>query len=156
MSTITKASTVNEVVDAVRTATRTLRQQDNVPTLDPHFAAVITRHLFMDKPGSGHPKGKSTRIRNNPGLLSTEEVECFTPTEPTDVHGFQVRTSARITGRIIKWHTGNGDLHALFAAQWDAGKLFEPLDTLAQTILLLSGTRFAALRAWQDTGLVAR
>lgn len=151
MPKITKATSLVDVIHEVGIATETLRQK-GLATVEPGFAEIIAEHLFTDKV-SGHrfPKGRSTRVRRNPGLLSTLEAEAVIA---PGAHTYEITNSARIVGRLLEWHQGNGDLHKLFAAKFEAGPLFDGLDTLAQTILVLSGFRSRALAAWAATGLI--
>lgn len=138
MPTIDRSTPIPVITSEVLAATRKLRERD-VPTVSDEIIALVIPRLFTDKPDRRHPRGRSTRVRSTPQVINR-------PDRPT-------ANAARIVGRLLRWHTGSGDLHGLFAAQWDAQELFEGLDSLAQTILLLSGQGSTALRAWKATGL---
>jgi len=137
-TTIDRSTSIPVITAHVLDATRKLREQD-VPTVSDELVCLVIPKLFTDKPDRRNPKGRSTRVRSTPQVINH-------PDRPT-------ANAARIVGRLLRWHTSNGDLHGLFAAKWDAGELFEGLDTLAQTILVLSGQDSSALSAWKRTGL---
>ena len=153
-TTINKATPVSDVVRTVQEATEQLRQAGTVSTVEYDFAGAIVKRLFTDKPSAKYPAGRSTRLRTSPGLLSDAEVDLYLFECPEGTSAFQVASAARYTKRILDWHLSTGHLLSLHAVRWDAWKLFDPLDTLAQTILVLSGARFRALSAWADTGLI--
>jgi len=135
---IDRSTPIPEITVEVLIATRKLRSV-HVPTVSDDVISLVIPRLFTDKPDRRNPKGRSTRVRSTPQVINH-------PDRTT-------ANAARITGRLLRWHTSSGDLHGLFAAQWDAGELFEGLDTLAQTILVLSGQDSTALSAWKRTGL---
>ena len=152
--TITKATPVADIVRTVQEATEQLRQAGRVSTVEYDFAGAIVRHLFTDKPSGRYPAGRSTRLRKAPSLLSDAEVDLYLFECPGGTSRHQVTSAARYTKRILDWHCSTGHLLSLHAVRWDAWKLFDPLDTLAQTLLVLSGARSSALAAWSGTGLI--
>ena len=152
--TITKATPVADIVRTVQEATEQLRQAGTVSTVEYDFAGAIVKRLFTDKPSARYPAGRSTRLRTVPSLLSDAEVDLYLFECPEGTSRYQVTCAARYTKRILDWHLSTGHLLSLHAVKWDAWKLFDPLDTLAQTILILSGCRSSALAAWSDTGLI--
>lgn len=131
---IDRSWSIDSIKVEVLNATGKLRERD-VPTVSDELVCLVIPRLFTDKPDRRHPKGRSTRVRSTPQVINH-------PDRPT-------ANAARIVGRLLRWHTSGGDLHGLFAARWDAGELFEGLDTLAQTILVLSGQDSSALSAWK-------
>ena len=137
--TIDRSTPIPVITVEVLSATRKLRDTGKVPTVSDDIISAVIPKLFTDKADRRHPAGRSTRVRSTPLAINH-------PDRPTS-------QAARITGRLLRWHTSGGNLHGLFAAQWDAGELFEGLDTLAQTILVLSGQDSTALSAWKATGL---
>ena len=151
---INKTTPVADVVRTVQQNTEQLRQAGTVSTVEYDFAGAIVKRLFTDKPSAKYPAGRSTRLRTSPGLLSDFEVDLYLFECPEGTSAFQVQQAARYTKRILDWHLSAGNLLGLHAVRWDAWKLFDPLDTLAQTILVLSGARSSALQRWSETGLI--
>jgi hypothetical protein len=149
--TIDRTNTLDEVTTALVDAHAKLR--DTIPTLPPELIAAIVPHLFTDRPGRRFPAGRSLRPRSKPEPLSSTEVLIFT-SEPYNLPRYPVLNAARTVKNIVKWHQSNGDLHALFLAKFEAGDLFEALDTLAQVLVVLSDLKSTALAGWRATGLV--
>lgn len=138
MTTINKSTPISVIQAEVLDATRKLREA-GLPTVEDGLVLLIIPKLFTDKADKRYPKGRSTRVRSQAQRINH-------PDRAT-------ANAARTTANLLRWHTGSGDLHGLFAAQWEARDLFDGLETLAQTILVLSGVESSALRAWKGTGL---
>lgn len=138
MPAIDRSTPIPSITDQVLEATRTLREA-GLPCPSDELIQQIIPRLFTERPDRRHPHGRATRVRSQAGRINHPDRE--------------VSNAARTTARLLRWHTSSGDLHGLFAAQWDAPTLFDSLDTLAQTILVLSGVDSSALRAWKGTGL---
>lgn len=149
--TLNRASTIEDIKLQVRESNEKLRRLSDVPVLSDELCDAIISALFTDKPsGRRFPTGRATRPRTSPGILSATQVA-----EHPQYASHGVREAAQITGALLRWHTSGGDLHGLFGAQFRAGSddLFARLDTLAQTLLILSGADFTAVAAWRSTGL---
>lgn len=138
MPTIDRSTPIPVITAEVVAATEKLRAA-GLPCLSDEYIALIVPKLFTDRADKRFPAGRSTRVRSQAQRINH-------PDRAT-------ADAARTTANLLRWHTGSGDLHALFAAQWSAGDLFDGIDTLAQTILTLSGVESSALKAWKGTGL---
>lgn len=139
MTTINRSTPIPVITAEVLAATRKLEAR-GLPVLPDAIICSIIPKLFTDRTDKRHQvKGRSTRVRS-------QALRINHPDRAT-------ANAARTTANLLRWHTGGGNLHALFAAQWEAGDLFDGLDTLAQTILVLSGVESSALQAWKGTGL---
>lgn len=138
MSTINKSTPIPVITAEVLDATRKLEAR-GLPVLPEAVICSIIPKLFTDKADKRHPAGRSTRVRSQAQRINHPDRE--------------VSNAARTTANLLRWHTGGGNLHGLFAAQFDAPTLFDGIDTLAQTVLVLSGVDSTALKAWKGTGL---
>lgn len=145
--TIDKSSTLLEIETELREATDKLHAA-GLKTLHPDLAVACVRHIFTDRSDRGR---KGTRVKTQVTTLTETEAEPFY----TLYDNVRVSNTPRYVARLLKWHTGNGDLHGLFGVRWESGEDFaNRCDSLAQAILVLSGARFNALDSWKATGLL--
>lgn len=136
---------IAEIQARTAEACRQLREKGH-ETVSPDLAEVIIGHLFTDRARRGV---KRTRARAKPSPLTAHELHKFQD-EGSD---YELRFAADTTSRLLRWHGGNGELTGLFLAKSQAGAMFDRLDTLAQTLTILSGRESTALAGWKATGL---
>lgn len=132
---ITKASSVDDLVDAVCAAVDLLGERGTLPPDElPGHVEVSRwiRDVWTDRP----LRGKAI-LRMRKSLTK----------DATD--------GSRALAGILRWHNSGGDLTGLMMARFTAGDLFDRVDTTATVIRVVAGAGTSpAVAAWERTGLV--